>query len=238
MNIWAVDIGNTRLKLGVFTENKLAESRIFDNIDAFAAYFDSENEGEQVIIGSVGASAVEMESKINSDQIVWAKTTWNIPVATEYRTMNTLGIDRLAAICGAHARFPGACLVFDAGTCLTVDVLDDAGVYKGGNIAPGWNMRLKAMANQTDRLPEVERKGRTEVLGNTTESALQGGAFWGYVFEIQSYVRHFKTMYKDLNVLITGGDAYELAKYLKLEIFVAPNLVLYGLNEMYKTHYA
>jgi len=238
MRVWVLDIGNTRLKLGVFKDDALVDSRVFTNSDAFLAYLESENRGEKIVIGSVGTNALDMESILNRDQIIWAKTSWNIPITTEYQTMDTLGIDRLAAICGAHARYPGACLVFDAGTCLTVDVLDEAGMYKGGSIAPGWNMRLKAMANQTDRLPLVERKGRDEVLGTTTATALQGGGFWGYIFEIQSYVRHFKNLFKDINVLITGGDAYELAKYLKLEIFVAPNLVLYGLNEMYKTHYA
>lgn len=238
MRVWVLDIGNTRLKLGVFNDDVLVDSRVFTHSDAFLAYVESENRGEKIVIGSVGTNALEMESILDRDQGIWAKTTWKLPITTEYQTMDTLGIDRLAAICGAHARYPGACLVFDAGTCLTVDVLDEAGMYKGGNIAPGWNMRLKAMANQTDRLPLVERKGRDEVLGTTTSSALKGGGFWGYIFEIQSYARHFKNLYKDINVLITGGDAYELAKYLKLEIFVVPDIVLYGLNEMYKTHYA
>lgn len=152
--------------------------------------------------------------------------------------MDTLGIDRLAAVCGAHARYEEASLIFDAGTCLTIDFLDDKGVYQGGNISPGWQMRMNAMNRGTENLPMVTKKFRKNLLGTTTESALQGGGFFSYLFEIQGYVRHFRSLHSDLNVLLTGGDAYELAKYLKLEIFVEPDLVLYGLHQMYKTHYA
>lgn len=237
MAIHVIDIGNTRLKWGVFNGDTLTERRIFQSTDEWRTFASTLPEGQPWVAGTVGLNDKWMGEILERPEIFHAHTGWNLPIDSAYETMPTLGVDRLAAVCGAHARYDGASLIFDAGTCLTIDFLDDDGLYQGGNISPGWQMRMKAMNEGTENLPLVAKKSLKNVLGTSTEAALQGGGFHGYVFEIQGYVRHFRRMYADLNVLLTGGDAYELAKYLKLEIFVEPDLVLYGLHEMYKTHY-
>src|SRR5690606_693920 len=70
----------------------------------------------------------------------------SLPIQNHYQTPDTLGMDRLAGACGAHALFPTQnCLVIDAGTCVTFDFVDGSGVYYGGGISPGLHMRFKAM---------------------------------------------------------------------------------------------
>jgi len=238
MTIHVIDIGNTRLKWGVFKENVLADKRVFHELDEWISFSQDIPKAEPCVTGAVGNGTSWMKHFPENLHVYGAQTDWSLPIKTNYETMPTLGVDRLAAVCGAHARYEGASLVFDAGTCLTIDLLDGEGVYQGGNISPGWQMRMKAMNEGTANLPMIERSSLKNMLGTSTKTALQGGGFHSCIFEIQGYVRHFRSLYPNLNVLLTGGDAYELAKYLKLEIFVEPDLVLYGLHEMYKTHYA
>ncbi|MBK6903040.1 MAG: type III pantothenate kinase [Saprospirales bacterium] len=90
-----------------------------------------------------------------------------------------MGKDRLAAAVGAWSFFPGkTCLVIDAGTCITSDVLSEDGIFKGGNISPGIDMRLKAMHTFTARLPLVGR-GTTEPGSEPRRSSASKRAQWG-----------------------------------------------------------
>ena len=145
----------------------------------------------------------------------------------------TLGVDRIAAVCGAFALFPEKnCLVIDAGSCITYDVLDQKGNYCGGSISPGLEMRLKAMHTFTARLPLVKVNQQVNLIGNSTESCLQSGALYGVLAEIEGIVEKYNQNYAELRVIMCGGDASLFENQLKPTIFVAPDLVLKGLNRI------
>ena len=99
-------------------------------------------------------------------------------------------------------------------------------------------MRLDAMHQLTGRLPHVERGEAQDFLGRSTTEALQHGALIGLLMEIAGYVEVMRQKHQGLVVTITGGDAQYLADRLKTEIFVRPDLVLTGLNEILKTNVA
>ena len=81
-----------------------------------------------------------------------------IPIQNGYKTPKTLGKDRLAAAIGAFTLYPKTnCLIIDVGTCMTYDFLDKKGIFEGGNIAPGIELRYRAMDEFTARLPLVKR---------------------------------------------------------------------------------
>ena len=157
-----------------------------------------------------------------------------LPIDNRYRSPETLGKDRLAAVVGAYQLFPGAsCLIVDAGSCITFDLLEGGGIYRGGNIAPGIAMRLRAMHAFTARLPAVPvDAGDTGWLGDTTESAMRRGAQLGAALEIEGYIALCSAQIGRINVILTGGDADFLAKKLKSKIFVNHHLVLRGLNKI------
>ncbi|MFZ7153456.1 MAG: type III pantothenate kinase, partial [Bacteroidota bacterium] len=69
-----------------------------------------------------------------------------------------------------------------------------------------------------------------------TLSSMRSGVMNGAMAEIREMVKEYKKMYPRLKVLITGGDAAGLAERLKINIFAAPDLVLYGLYEIYRYH--
>jgi len=156
-----------------------------------------------------------------------------VPIINKYGTPKTLGLDRLAAVVGAAIHYPKQnVLVVDIGTCMTYDYIDKKKQYFGGNIAPGLELRLKAMHHFTAALPLVKRKWNKKMLGNSTESALQNGAVWGIKLEIEQFIKTLTGKKGQLTVILTGGDASYFGEIIDSEIFVDSNLVLKGLNEI------
>lgn len=233
----AVDIGNSSVKLGLFDNGQLvATTRLTDISQADFKTWITNHLPENIILSTVGAEVepyIQAFLRKQANIFVVLDEATPLPIANAYRTPETLGKDRVAGVCGARALFPDTnCLVIDAGTCITVDVLDAQGVFRGGNITPGLQMRLRAMHDFTARLPRVECQWPAEWLGDTTEHALQNGALLGALLELQGYVDRCRIQFGHLNVLLTGGDSLFLAKKWKRQIFVNQNLVLYGLNKI------
>ena len=134
---------------------------------------------------------------------------------------------------GAGALFPNKnVLTIDSGTCITYDILTKDGVYLGGSISPGLNMRFKSLHKQTSKLPLVSLTTEHPLVGDSTESAITSGVINGMICEIDGIIDRYKTDYSDLQIILTGGDAKFFDKELKNSIFAAPDLVLTGLNEL------
>ena len=94
-------------------------------------------------------------------------------------------------------------------------------------------MRLQAMHEFTAKLPLASMEITAEkALGDTTETALQGGALWGIALEIEGYERWCQEKFGAVQIILTGGDADFFANQLKSKIFVHQNLVLVGLNKI------
>lgn len=155
-----------------------------------------------------------------------------IPIKNHYDTPKTLGKDRIAAAVGAFKAYKGNNLVIDIGTCITLDYIDKRGNYWGGNISPGIELRLKAMHQFTANLPSVRRKTPKIMLGTNTVNAINNGAIWGIVTEIEAYKDRITTKYGRINVILTGGDGAFFGDLVNSKIFVNTNLVLFGLNEI------
>ena len=145
-----------------------------------------------------------------------------VPVVSSYKTPLTLGADRLAAVVGANWLQPDAdVLVIDIGTCITFDFINAAGVYEGGNISLGPTMRLRALHEFTARLPLVERKGETTLLGQTTETSIRNGVVFGIKYEIEGYIKQMLEKHPRLFVYLTGGVHMDLHFSERIHIFAA-----------------
>jgi type III pantothenate kinase len=239
MNL-CIDIGNTRTKLAVFDKDQLVHKEVWDSLQLDALQTLAYNQKvKKNILSSVANVPEEVENFLKHNFFYLQLTTETpLPIAIHYKTPHSLGKDRIAAAAGAFGLFPGKnCLVIDAGTCITADILNAAGAFLGGNISPGLTMRLKAMHHFTARLPLVKRdleiEGGTQIthhqspitniLGQSTEHAIWNGGMLGAVWELEGFIRQCKQHFKPLQVILTGGDA---------KIFAHPNLVLLGLNKI------
>lgn len=168
-----------------------------------------------------------------STQVVFFDDDCRLPFTNLYATPKTLGKDRIAGVCGALKYFEGQnCLVIDAGTCITYDFIDAEKNYYGGSISPGLEMRLKAMQHFTGKLPLAPLEWPEDFTGNSTQTALQTGAVYGAVNEINGFIARYKQRHGLLQVLMCGGDTDFLAKRCESEIFAASDLVITGLNEI------
>lgn len=233
----ALDIGNTRVKAGLFDGNRLVEQANWTEwtLEELISYGNQAG-ADCVILSSVAAYDPATYRRLAETFAAAVELTHEtpLPFRNTYRTPETLGKDRLAAVAGAQALFPGEnCLVVDCGTCIKYDLLTADGVYRGGNIAPGAVMRIQAMHVFTARLPEVPMQMPEDFCGISTETALQNGALRGAVHEIEGFARQFEQRARPLRVVLTGGDAAFFQPHLDLtNVSLEPNLTLSGLNHI------
>jgi type III pantothenate kinase len=231
-DVLVLDVGNTRTKLGLFRQGRLQRSGVIASGDAagLAAFLAGARPGH-IALGSVAATDPGWEDHLRGLAPVTILTGASpAPVRSAYSTPLTLGVDRLANAAGAWRMFPGrAALAIDLGTCITHDLVDPAGVYRGGAIAPGLRMRLKAMSAYSARLPLMEPVAVPEHWGHDTGSSLNSGAQWGVLFELQGFIARLRHEFPDAAVVLTGGDAVWFTRALKSGIFAHPSLTLEGL---------
>ena len=171
-----------------------------------------------------------------ADKVVELRPTEGLGVEIAYLTPQTLGADRLAAALGAVeiAGTGRPILVSDIGTAVTYDYIAPGGRYLGGNIAPGIDLRLRALAAFTDALPAVSVEGGDIPLwGRTTAEAMRSGAVRGVAAELAYY--HAAAGEKCIAVL-TGGSAELLANenILTFDYTHDPYLVHKGLYSIIK----
>jgi type III pantothenate kinase len=231
MNI-VVDYGNSSAKVGIFEGTVLKEKRIFREEDALQQFLQN-FPAVHFIISSVNTDAARVAAWTMAQHKFVLHHTLPLPIRNLYATPHTLGVDRLAGVCGAQQLFPDTpCLVIDAGTCITYDLLDGTGAYHGGGISPGLNMRFEAMHTFTKRLPLVQATGTVELIGNSTETCMQSGVVYGLLEEVDGIIRRYQQKFQGLQVILCGGDALFFENKLKASIFASPELVLSGLNSI------
>lgn len=236
MNL-CIDIGNTRFKYGIFRGDELIE-QFYGHEDELLSVLNrltNDNMFEGLIVSTTRKNIPEpiQQLKFQLPTYIELSDQTPLPVTLDYKTPETLGRDRIAAAVGADSLFPDeGNIVIDAGTCITYDFVDQNGCFLGGNIAPGIRMRMQAMHDYTANLPLVELKFPDEILGKSTDEALQNGAIRGTIYEIESFIRLINDKYGKTKAILTGGDAIYFVDYFKSKIFVVQNLVLIGLNKI------
>jgi len=198
-----------------------------------------------VIVCSVNPPALarlrRAAKAVGSDPPLVAGEDFPIPIRTDVDEPARVGTDRLLAALAAHRRAGGACIVVDAGTAVTVDAVDDAGVFLGGAIFPGPGLMARSLADGAAQLPHVE-VGREfvpdEVIGRNTEDAIRSGitrAVAAAVARLASEMRDALEM--AVPVYVTGGYALPQSEAGGADWTVVPDLVLEGLILAWREHH-
>lgn len=235
MNL-CIDRGNTTTKIAIFDGNAMVKSMVLEPEAEDFMKIIKQYSIQRCILSDVRGTPVnQLDDMMQTvDFFMELNHKVKVPVKVEYDTPETLGKDRLAAVVGAFQEFPGRdALVIDAGTAITYDFISEEGVYPGGNIAPGLDMRAKALHAFTGKLPFVlPDETTTDFPGRNTLHAIQSGVLYGLVHEIDGYIDMLMLKYPNLSVFLTGGSAEILENRLKNRIFARKNLVLTGLNQI------
>ena len=231
-----IDIGNTSTKIAVFEKGEIKETTRCSNQSLKELTFlCSRYPIQKGILSSVITINEEIRQQLSQLPFPILEFTYQtpIPIRNLYKTPQTLGVDRLAAVVAAYSQSPhNPALVIDAGTCITYDFLDEHGQYLGGNISPGMEMRFKALHSFTDKLPFVDVSGETPHYGYSTETAIRAGVIRGIEHEISGYIQQLQKNYPSLLVFLTGGNEFSFDTNLKSGIFADGFLVLKGLNRI------
>jgi len=225
-----VDEGNTNIKLGAFEKDNFLWVETFQNIEKVLDRIELLN-ADQILISTVkNISAWEILKK--NSHTVFLDSKIILPIQINYDSRETLGTDRIASASAASMLYPDSnCLVFDIGTCLTHGFIDKSGVFQGGSISPGLEMRLQALHHFTAKLPYIPVE-QEELTGHSTKASIISGVINGITFEINGFIEAYQNKYVDLIVLMTGGNALLFEKRLKQPIFVTAELNLIGLNRI------
>lgn len=221
----AVDVGNSRIKLGDFAlplERPLAQPR---HIARLAPDW-NERDLVDVLPGDVGdyAWAVASVNRPAATHLLeWLDargvehvrllTHVDMPIEIDVAHPERVGIDRLAnAVAAVQLCGSERAIVVDHGSAITVTLITD-GVFRGGSIMPGVAMAARALNEFTDGLPLVTITDVPDVLERSTEGAIRFGLTWGAVGAVRELIARLSRG-GDAQVFITGGGAPALAAIL------------------------
>lgn len=236
--ILTIDAGNSRVKWGLRQAGAWVQVGSCATLDGKAlADFAASVRGhafERMLVSNVagadakacieevllGAAAVMPEFIVSQPMQCGVRSSYDEP--------GQLGCDRWAALIGAHALLPGASLVVNAGTALTVDALTEEGLFLGGIIAPGIELMRRSLDEHTAGL-EL-RPGEVRFFPSNTGDAIMSGAVHaaaGAIERMGAFMR--EGGHESLRVVLSGGSAPLLQPMLSLPAVRVDNLVLEGL---------
>lgn len=236
-----VDIGNTAVKWALYGPADRAEGgriihRGHDIATVFSTAWGDLPGPERIVVANVAGDAVA------ASLADWTASHWSLQpefISTEkaaggvrnaYETATDLGVDRWAALVGAHHHVDGPVCVIDCGTAITIDLLSAEGQHLGGLIFPGVAMLKQVLLEDTANVLSLQGEGSPELLAQSTGAGVHSGAVHMAVAAIDRIVNNYVASHGDaLELVITGGDAAEMLTLLARRARHEPELVLKGL---------
>ena len=159
-------------------------------------------------------------------------------VTNGYRDTWRLGADRWVSAIGAHALARGrTAVIANVGTALTIDVVTATGRHRGGAIVPGPAAMVASLLSGTHgirRRANGAKASSRSMFATDTASALAAGSMFAAAAFIDRAALEARTVGGRPLLILTGGGAAEIERYLKNPAQVVPDLVLRGLAEFSK----
>jgi type III pantothenate kinase len=237
MPLLALDVGNTRLKWALFIGGTIRDhgALILEEISTLnATQWKTLPALDRIIGSNVAGEAVR--HRVEDQLARWkVEPEWIVSQHVECGVVNgydrpgLLGPDRWAALIAAHHRAPNEpVLIITVGTAVTIDALDDRGMFVGGLIVPGFGLMLDALEAGTAglRVPS----GDFQTFPTNTSNALMSGGVHALAGAAERMNRLLSQRTGRLpRVMLAGGAAPKLAPHLPMRYTMIDNLVLEGL---------
>jgi type III pantothenate kinase len=250
INLLVLNVGNSRLGLGVFKAGSLEtirriphdqqrdwEPQIREAWGQLAESFRPAVAGASVN-PPLNAALQEIVRQVTGQDIQWVGPDLDLPIGVETDEPARTGVDRILNVAAAYEQIEKACVVVDAGTAITIDCCNDNGDFLGGAIAPGMKMMLDSLHEKTAILPRVDFKMPEGGFGRSTESAICQGVYWGIRGMVRELVERYAMELGNWpDVIATGGDAAQLFAGWELIHAISPDLTLYGIALAYSNHH-
>lgn len=231
MSVLCIDCGNTRIKWGLRDAGRWLSVNALPTAEAQRLGDMLPQRPARVVACNVAgedvAAHVEALARALGIPITWVRSqAQQCGVTNGYENPAQLGADRWAALIGARGLHEGACLVVNAGTATTVDVLDAQGAFRGGLILPGVALMRESLARNTAGLPLA--RGEFRELPRNTDDAIASGCLNATLGAIERMFRQIADAPQPL-CLLSGGASTSLVGALTILHREIQNLVLEGL---------
>ncbi len=248
----AIDIGNTNLVIGCFEGDeikfkaRIATDRtrtsdqygveIKNMIEAFGV---SVSQIDDCIISSVvppvfNSVRTGVLKVIGKQPMVVGpglKTGLDIHVDVP----SQVGSDRIVIAVAALAEYKAPLILMDLGTATTLEVVEPDNKYMGGVIFPGVMVSLDALTSRAAQLPGISLDRPKQVIGKNTVDCMRSGMMFGTAAMIDGIVERIEEeLGHSATLVATGGMAQFITPLCKREIILEKDLLLNGLNIIYK----
>jgi len=246
--LFAVDVGNTNLTLGVFRDDKLVGDWrlntdrsqtvdgwgvLFRNLLSLAELQFSEIDGIAIssVVPSLDASLRRMSERYFRQTPLFVDSTTDTGLRIEIDTPSEVGADRLVNSVAAFARYGGPCVAVDFGTAINFDVISADGAYLGGLLCPGVGVAAEALFRRTARLPQIDIAEPDHLIGSNTVDALRSGLYYGSLGQLDGILgRLVEQLGPETKVVGTGGQAHTLCPASAYVQEIDEHLTLEGLR--------
>ncbi len=250
--ILAVDIGNTNIVLGGIYDDELTfVSRIATDVskteDEYATKIKSiltlHEVDKKSVKGAIISSVVPPLNAIIKKAIKLVYGVDAIMVGPGIKTginikcddPSTVGADLICACVATHHIYGSPSLIIDMGTATKIMYVDKNGAFSGASIIPGVNIGLKALASGTAQLPQISLEAPKSVIGKNTIDCMRSGVVFGAASMLDGMLdRYMDEIGEKVSVYATGGLSSTIVCHCKHDITLDENLILKGLNILYK----
>lgn len=256
MNILAIDIGNTNIGFGLYLEGeqdtvesiageaseelKDAVVRLWEKIPFVTLSREGKRDGV-IVVSSVHPDRTEQIRQLAlqelDEQIRIVGQDIPLPMPTFVDDPTQVGTDRIVAAAAAHAVCEHAVVVADIGTAITIDLVDENGVFQGGAILPGFQLAGQSLREHTAQLPEVRLQRPTEPYGKNTQDAINCGIYYATIGALEEIVRRYAEKIGTWpQTILTGGGSALIREDCQFVDNHVPHLVLMGIVLTYKKY--
>lgn len=244
----AIDVGNTQTQVGMFRGSELVEHwRLATEREAtadelatmLAGLLGLRDLGLRDVDAAIACSVVphlgreyeEVSRRYLGGVLALVGPELRIGMPIRVENPREVGADRLVNSVAAYERCGGACIVADFGTTINYDVVSAEGEYLGGSIAPGVEISIEALSHRAARLFSIDLEEPKEVIGRSTQAALQSGVVYGFAGQVDGIVARLREALGDEAVTFaTGGLAAPIVPFCEEIDEVDELLTLTGLR--------
>ncbi len=256
MNIIAVDIGNTNITIALYlkgeeefiksipgqSRTKLADcfKSAWQKIPIAKSSKEKKRNGV-IVVSSVKPAWTKQIQQIVKDNLgekvyIIGK---NIPLPMDLAVdkPSEVGTDRIVSAAAAYAVVEDAVVVADFGTAITIDLVDEKGIFLGGVICPCFEISAQALKKNTAQLPKVKVSRPKEPYGKTTNQAINCGLYYSAIGTLEEVTRRYaEKIGKWPQTVLTGGAAKVIKDDCEFIDSYVPNLVIKGIVLTYQKY--
>jgi len=256
MNVIAIDIGNTNIDIGLFLDDKeqfvksipgKSETKLVSCLKSAWAkipILESSKEKKRngvIVVSSVKSAWTKTIRQITKDELgekiyVIGKEI-PLPMTLWVDEPDKVGTDRVVSAAAAYDVVGDAVVVADFGTAVTIDLVDQNGIFLGGVICPGFEISAKALKDNTAQLPDIKVTKPKAPYGRNTPDAINCGLYYSIVGALQEVIRRYaEKIDKWPQTVITGSGARTIHTDCDFIDNYVPNLVVKGVFLAYKKY--